>query len=175
MRLVPLAAALLALLGACAREKPIVLYDFEDERDLDRIVWRCHDRFALSEAWAASGRRSLRCDLPRETYPGVRFVDFESDWSGYETLSLHIRNEGDDALDLVVRVDDPDSGEELEERYNGRFDVPPGESRIEIALRDVRAGPEGRELDLSRIRLFMVFLRGSENPPVLYLDRIALD
>jgi hypothetical protein len=86
-----------------------------------------------------------------------------------------VQNEGSDTLQLVVRVDDSESGEEVANRYNGRFSIPPGTLKVEVPLVEVREGPESRELDLGRIRLFMLFLWNVEDPPVLSIDRIALE
>jgi hypothetical protein len=176
MSRLPAAVLLFVLLLACGeREKPLLLYDFETEEDLDRISWACHDRFSITDEWSASGLRSLRCRLPRGTYPGVRFLDFENDWRGFDTLALAVRNEGAEAVELVVRVDDRESGEEFGNRYNGVFSLAPGENSIRIPLEEIRRGPASRALDLSHIEQFLIFLRNGSDPPVLLVDRIALE
>ncbi|MFH1279084.1 MAG: hypothetical protein ABIK65_11990 [Candidatus Eisenbacteria bacterium] len=178
LRAVLLPVLLPVLLGAgCGgrASEPLVLYDFEKEADQDRVVWKCHALFDLSGEWAASGGRSLRCDLMDEQYPGVSFREFERDWSPYRALSFHVRHTGADTLNLVVRVDDPRSGYAFENRYNGHFRVPPGEHRIEILLEEVEAGPKARRLDLSRIDAFRIFLRNWNQAPTIWLDRIALE
>ncbi|MBM3320849.1 MAG: hypothetical protein FJY73_09265 [Candidatus Eisenbacteria bacterium] len=171
------AGALFALLfvSCGARERPLVLYDFETEKDLDRISWACHDHFSLTDEWSASGLRALRCELPRATYPGVRFLDFENDWRGFEALALAVRNEGAETIELVVRVDDRDSGEEFGNRYNGSFSLFPGENSIRIPLEKIRRGPASRALDLSHIDQFLIFLHDIDDPPVILVDRIALE
>jgi hypothetical protein len=166
--------ALLLLSCNAGERRPAVLFDFEEERDLDRMFWTCGDRFALTGEWSASGERSLRCELALEAYPGVRFRDFETDWSGYDTLSFSLRNDGDGPLELVVRIDDPASGEKIGRRYNGAFRVIPGENRIAVPLAEVRAARSPEPLDLSRVRLFMLFIRNARCAPPFLLDRIAL-
>ncbi|MFH1679601.1 MAG: hypothetical protein ABIH26_03040 [Candidatus Eisenbacteria bacterium] len=171
------AALLLPLLLACggAPEKPLLLYDFENEGDLDRIHWACHDSFGRTGEWSTSGLYSLRCEPRDARYPGIHFGDFETDWGGFDTLSLDVRNEGAETFELVVRVDDRDSGEEFANRYNGSFRLAPGESSIRIPLEEVRRAPASRTLDLSHIDQFIIFFRDAKKPPVILIDRIALE
>lgn len=172
-------AVLLALFAAAGcggrASEPLVLYDFEVEGDLDRVVWKCHALFELSGEWAASGEKSLRCDLMDEQYPGVTFLDYENDWTPYRTLALHVRHVGADTLELVVRVDDPESGYEYGNRYNGRFRIPPGEHRMVIPLEEVRKGPGDRLLDLARVDGFRVFLRNWSVAPTIWIDGVTLE
>ncbi len=172
-----LAVPLLLLIIRCGGGPPdrLLLFDFEEEHDLDRVVWKCHNLYSLSADWSASGERSLRCELGREQYPGVQFIDFERDWSRFDSLTVHIRSEAPRTLDLVIRVDDEKAGQAFENRYNGSFRLEPGVNRVAIPTSAIAEGPESRLLDLTRVRTFMIFIRNWNEPPVLYVDRIELD
>ncbi|MBN1825234.1 MAG: hypothetical protein JW958_03135 [Candidatus Eisenbacteria bacterium] len=179
VRIALYAAALLAVFAAgCGLfETPSVrvLFDFEDDRDLDRVWWSCHDLFSLTAEHASSGDHALRCDLGIGDYPGVRFHGFEKNWEEYDRLAFSIFQNGADTLTLVVRIDDTESGEEFSNRYNGRFPLPPGSTEIRVPLEDVRRAPEGRLMDLSRVEKLVVFLFRPGDPPVLWLDHIRLE
>lgn len=176
-----LAAALLAgalLPGGCGlpeRGSVKVLLDFEEDRDLDHVWWSCPDLFSLTAEHASSGERSLRCDLGPGDYPGVRFRDLDRNWSGYDRLAFTIHSGGPDTLTLVVRIDDDRSGEDFANRYNGRFPLPPGTREIRIDLEEVRAAPENRELNLSRVERLLFFLNRPARPPVLWIDHVRLE
>ena len=152
-----------------------VLLDFEEDRELDRVWWSCPDLFSLTTEHASSGERSLRCDLGPGDYPGVRFRDLDKDWSGYDHLAFTIRQGGADTLTLVVRIDDARSGEDFDNRYNGRFPLPPGTSEIRVPLDEVRVAPETRGLDLSRVERLVLFLYRPGRPPVLWIDHVRLE
>ncbi len=162
-------------LSCSSKEPPTgILYDFENESDLDRLVWRCRARFSLSREHATSRERSLKCEFGRLHYPGVAFNDFPTDLTGARSLSIDFFNDASFPLELVVRIDDIDSGEEYDNRYNGSFTLRPGKNRVVIALSDVRTGPANRRLDLSRISRFLLFLHRPPGPFTLYVDRIDL-
>ncbi len=167
---------LLLLLPAChtTPSGPVTLFDFEDEKELDLLKWRCRDRFTLSSDWAASGTHSLRCEAAHRTYPGVILRPPLLDWAPYRSLSLHVYSAAADTVTLVVRIDDERAGPEYGDRYNGYFPIHPGENSIEVDLEQVRRSPARRELDLSRLDRVLLFLRKPDETPVLYFDGIAL-
>lgn len=170
------ATALVILTGGCGisnSDTPVHI-DFEIDDDLDRVWWNCHNLYSLATDHATSGAHSLRCDLAAQRYPGVRFLLEKNDWAGLSTLSFDLFSMSGDTLSLVVRIDDRMSGEDLSNRYNGRFALFPGANRFEIPLDDLRQGPEGRLLDLSQIRLFKVFLVEPKMVPVLYFDNLSI-
>jgi len=169
------AAALAAGCGFLDRPAVRVLFDFEKESDLDHVWWSCPDLYSLTTEHASSGERALRCDLGTGDYPGVRFRDLHSDWTGYDRLAFTIRQGSADTLTLVVRIDDADSGEDFHNRYNGRFPLPPGASEILVPLEEVRRAPKDRQLDLSRVERLVLFLYRPGRPPVLWIDHLRLE
>jgi len=174
MRRIPIALLLLGLSCADPSPRSGVLYDFETDADLDRIVWNCHTRFSLSTEHASSGSRSLRCDFGEFRYPGISFHDFPADLGDARSISIDLFNDSTSPINLVVRIDDADSGSDHDNRYNGSFLLRPGATSVVIPLEEVRNAPEGRKLDLSKIEQFLIFLYQIEEPVTIYVDRIAL-
>lgn len=166
---------LLAALSCADRApSPGVLYDFETEADLDRIVWHCRCNYTIVPEHATSGSHSLRCDFGDVLYPSLTFHDFPTDMSRFGSITMDLFNENDEPLHLVVRVDDEESGEALENRYNGSFMLDPGPNRVMIPIESVRGGPAKRSLDLSHITRFFVFLVHAPTPVTFYVDSIEL-
>lgn len=168
---------LLTLLAAACADRtpaPRIVYDFETDNDLDRIVWQCRMSYFIDTDHSTSGSHSLRCEFGTVRYPGISFCDFPTDLSGYQSLSLDLFNDEDVPINLVIRIDDADSGDQHQNRYNDSFMLAPGENLLAIPMESIRQGPEGRTLDLSRIERFLIFLYQAPGPVTLYVDRIAL-
>ena len=86
---------ILALILLRCTDRPAterVLFDFETEQDLDRVHWKCHALFSLSEEHATHGSRCLRLELYPSPYPGVAPMLRENDWSEFRNLCFAIYN-----------------------------------------------------------------------------------
>ena len=177
-RVAPALALFLALVlfAACrtAPSEPVVLLDFEEEADLDQLMWRCRDRFAPTTQWAASGAHSLLCEPAHRSYPGLVIHPRLADWTPYRTLSLQMYSTALETLSLVIRIDDAESGPAYESRYNGSFRLAPGGNHLAVDLEEARRAPAGRELDLSDLTQLIIFLRTPEKTPAFYIDHVVL-
>ena len=109
------------------------------------------------------GDTELAIDVPLEhsRWPGLTLREPSPDWRGYRALMLDLVNPGERPLELGLRVDDVDSGNAYEQRYNGSFTLPARTRRqVEVTLEQIAAGPRHRHLDLARIRQVIVFHDG---------------
>ncbi len=147
--------------------------DFETPIEL--VWWRRNGgaRIARTDEGSATGRFALRVELGRGRYPGVAVEGRSFDWAGYDTLAFWVDNPGE-SFPLLVRVDDDGDCDEYEDRYNGRFVVPRGASRVAIPLARVETAPRARRMRLSRIRGLYVFAEAATTPAYFLIDDVRV-
>ena len=166
---------LLILIGCADRpatEK--ILFDFETDLDLDRVDWKCHALFSLSEEHATHGTRCLRLELYPSPYPGVTPMLRDEDWSKFRSLCFDIYNPQEREIKIAVRIDDQKDWPDYPDRYNKSFGLARGLNRIEIPLSTlVTSGPQ-RKMDLKSIHQFLIFMVSPSEKNVVYVDYIRL-
>ena len=123
---------------------------------------------------ATDGRYALEARLRPAPFSGFGAPYLVRDWRGYRDLSFDVFLAGDEPLEVAVRIDDRAHVQSFSDRYNATFPVRPGPNRIRIPLEDVRTAPDGRQMDLSAVTLFAVFVRDLEEERVLYVDNLRL-
>jgi VanZ family protein len=157
-----------------------VLADFTERFDRYFILqqWAELSPSQMPARWASrTGEQAMHVRLLEGPYPGLHFIEMPPDWSAYQTLALDLTNPTSLDLRVVVRVHDAAHNNELNDRFNRVFDLPPATRQvIRIPLRDVAASPQGRELDLRQVAGMIVFQIGK--PPrasELYFSRAWLE
>jgi hypothetical protein len=151
-----------------------VLFDFETDQELDRVDWKCHTLFSLSEEHATHGSKSLLMELYPSAYPGLAPILAEHDWRPYKSLRFDIYNPLETELEIIVRVDDKKKSDGYADRYNKAFRLGPGIKRVEIPLESLVTSGTKRNLDLKNINRFLIFMVSPTEKNVLYLDYIRL-
>jgi hypothetical protein len=151
-----------------------VLFDFETEQELDRVHWKCHALFSLSEEHATHGSRCLRLELYPSPYPGVTPMLRENDWSEFRNLCFDIYNPQEGEIQVTVRIDDRKIWPDYPDRYNKSFRLVKGSNRIEIPLITLVTSGTGRKMDLKSIHRFLLFMVTPPEKNVLYVDYIRL-
>jgi len=116
-----------------------------------------------------------RLDLAPGKYPGLDFEEPYPDWRGYRTLALTIVSDLDAPLTMTVRIHDARHNRRLEDRFNRRLVVQPGENTFRIPIDEIRRAPRGREMDLARIRGIMIFSGRLDHPTHVYLGPLRLE
>jgi hypothetical protein len=60
------------LVCGCPMDRPakLMLFDFEEDAELDRLQWRCFTLFSLSFEHAAHGEKSLKMEFFPSRWPG---------------------------------------------------------------------------------------------------------
>jgi len=112
--------------------------------------------------------------LPKK-YPGIRIEEPYPDWRGYTYFQLDIFSDLSTPQPIAIRIDDFHHNNEYADRFNKALTISPGFNQIQIPLDDIRQAPVGRELDLSAIKIVLLF---SVNPPKefsLYVDNFRLE
>ncbi len=149
------------------------LASFESPLELSR--WEFQDsRHSRSTSHATEGRWSLRLDMGRGDFPGATLEWPVHDWAGYHDLEFDTYLESGSGLDLVVKIEDSRYDGRYEDRYHRTVPLTPGPNRTRIALSEVERVPDGRRLDLGRIRRLQFFTVGPSGPRTLFFDGIRL-
>ena len=159
---------------AARRDFP-VLAGLERPFELER--WRGSATFRIVETPVRAGRRSLRVDLGTDTYSGVSLAEFPGDWARQRSLAFSVFNPDPDPLELVCKVNDREHrrrGYPYRDRFNRRLTVSPGWNDFEIPLEEIRAAPEDREMDLTRVVTLQWFAVRLPAPRAIYLDQVEL-
>lgn len=151
-----------------------VLASFESPRDL--AGWR--GRIERVKEPVSEGRYSLAVHLDTRRFSGVRSYTLRGDWRGYHELVFDLYNPLDDAVPIVLRINDrqhEQSGNRFADRFNHRLTVQSGWNEYRIALEEVRQAPEGRAMNLAEIQQVQLFVQDLEQPRTLYLDHVRLE
>ncbi len=156
-------------------QKMGMLFDFEDEAELNRLDWVCKKWFELSPMHATSGRYSLKMTLPPGRYAGVNFEGIYSDWSNYRFLKMDLYNPAEGPFTLHVRIDDENSGWEYADRYDTDFEVKAGKHSISIPLDSIKTNLNPRLLNLRKIERFMMFIPNNAVKREFYMDNVRLE
>ena len=161
---------------SCHNKPPdqFVLSDFESEADLDRVQWRCHTLFSLSDENVTHGNKSLQLQLYPSDYPGITFELPMHNWSSYEILSLDIYNPQEEVLSLAMRIDDMKGYPDYDDRYNSSFPIKPGMNHLRIPLASLSTSGTKRGIDLKNIYRCLIFMVKPRKKSILYIDYVHL-
>lgn len=160
----------------CWRASPAerVLFDFENEADLDRMHWQCFTLFAHAPEHATRGARSLKMSLYPSPWPGWAARFERQDWRPFTTLAFDLFNPTARPVAVSVRIDDRRDYPEYDDRYNQQFVLQPGANGLAIPFDALVTSGAQRPLELKRIRRLMIFMPSPQTKQVLYLDNVRL-
>jgi len=158
-----------------AEQKNLVLLDFESDSELDKVKWKCHTLFRLSNENATHGSKSLKFEFYPSAYPGFSPVLETSDWINYDDLSFDVYNPETKKIEIVVRIDDREDAPGYTDRYNRSFSLSLGLNRISIPFDTLITSGAGRKLDLKTIQALVIFMVDPLEKVTLYVDYIRLD
>ncbi len=176
LRAIAAGLVVLVCLAPCSRKtnREILLFDFETEAELDRLLWSCHTLYSLSDRHAAHGSHSLKIELFPSDSPGLVPLLAVKDWSPYTELSFDIYNPSREPVRAEIRVDDKDDYPDYGDRYNKRVVLKSGGNHITIPLYSLVASGSNRHLHLGHIRRLFIFLPYPGQKTTLYVDAIKL-
>ncbi len=151
-----------------------MLLGFESDAELDLLHWKCHTLFSISDEHVTHGKKSLRMELYPSDYPGLNPKLEVNDWKKYGTLNFDIYNPEKEETMITVRIDDQKEHPDYADRYNMRFILKPGLNLIRIPLDSLITSGTHRQLNLTKIYKFLIFMVHPQRKYVLYIDHVRL-
>jgi len=148
-----------------------LLSGFENRFELDR--W---GRLSQDDFVAIQGKYSAKIELTTQQYSGVSLHYFPGDWSGWNRLVFSVYNPGF-PLELHFRVHDnlhTGNNQKYDNRFNGATLLQKGWNEVSVPLVDILNGPRGRQMDLTKIRGFGIFVIRQSGNRTIYLDNVYL-
>jgi hypothetical protein len=152
------------------------LFDFEVTTELNAARWECHQLLYLSAEYVTHGDSSLKIEMfPSGLHPGLKLVDFDLDWSNYNSFHFDAFNPQSDSVCLHIRIDDQDYYPEFADRFNSRVALPPGASHHVVHFDEVVTSGTNRRLDFSSIEKVYLFMTQPKEKTILYFDYLHLE
>lgn len=150
-----------------------VISSFESRLELSR--WTAQNsQLQRVREHATEGFWSLRVDLDTAPFPGIALPEVPPDWTAYDALALDVMLESPERLALIVKITDQAHNWDYDDRFHLQVNVSPGLNSIRIPLRDIEHLPNGRRMDLRRMRMLQLFAIKPKAPARFYLDHIRL-
>lgn len=122
-----------------------------------------------------SGKPVARVTLDRGLYPGIKVVEPQPDWSGYDYLNFTVFSDNSAAMILTIRVHDKRHNQRYSDRFNRAITVRRGENTVKIPLADIRTAPANREMDMKEIAELMLFTGRLKTSESFYISNIWLN
>jgi hypothetical protein len=170
---------LMSFLLNCSDQKTReqILFDFESLSELDKLEWKCHTMYSLSNEHSAHGLKSLKLELypsDGEDYPGLTPIITKNNWSGFKYFCLDIYNPEARQEQISIRIDDRKDYPDYEDRYNQRINLKSGQNSICISLNEMATSATNRKINLQNIYRVLIFKANPEKKVVLYVDYMRL-
>lgn len=151
-----------------------ILYDFEDNSQLDSLSWKCGTVYSRSRRFQSSGSWCLKVEMyPEAEWPGFGF-GVRDNWEDYDTLSLYVYNPEQYNLTISYRIDDRRDNPPYSDRINGRISLKPGANFLNFNLAQLKTSGTRRHLHREDICCFLLFLHRPPDRITIFLDDIAL-
>lgn len=129
--------------------------------------------------WSRSmGKLYTRVEFVSGAAPRLEFRDLVADWSNYSTLSVDLEVEGTEEIRFTIRIHDiahRSGNQPHNDRYNQHYTVNPGYSTLTIPLRDIKAAPAKRSMNLSEIDGLIIFSTAENTIRAFNLYEVRLD
>lgn len=155
--------------------KDRVLFDFENQTELQRLNLECGTSLKRVREHATSGAYSLRVKTPADKLRDIEFSDFRSDWAGSDFLKMDIFNPRTEEVLLCMRIDDSWSRDNPRDHLDRSITLKKGMNRISIELQSLRTNRFKRQLDLHSIEHMVFYTENKSEPLEFYLDHLRLE
>jgi hypothetical protein len=162
---------------SCRQERTsaqsIVLFDFENDSDLDRFVWKCRSRFEISSDYSSTGKSSLRFELHPTKRVGFSTGDVPHDWSIYKSFDFWVYNPSKSMVSLHLQINCREPNGKFNHLIAEGFEIAPGPNKVSIAL---EADQESKVIQssLHKVDGFYIFMKDIPAVTVLYFDAFEL-
>ncbi|MEW6358772.1 MAG: beta-galactosidase [Planctomycetota bacterium] len=166
---------------------------FETEADLQKIKFNNTKGERVAEH-ATDGQHALKLHFEKVAWPGISFhagEGFErADWSAFGSILFDVHNPENEDVRVCVRIDDDKKADGRIHCIQGGAEVPAGATKTlfftlrcdEFNMRGLPQAIQGmigiprdkREIDLTRVVQFLIFVPKPDKEHTLYLDNIRL-
>ncbi|MEJ2513613.1 MAG: hypothetical protein P8080_02465 [Gammaproteobacteria bacterium] len=127
------------------------------------------------EAWPRRAGREVALVLFDGTVGGgVEVSEVYKDWTGFDTLSLHIFSPREAPVELVLRLSDRTPAQPPDQRMDWPLMIRPGANDFYLDLEELRMTPSGRAMKLSTMRRVGLFLAEPSEPFRLYVHHLRI-
>lgn len=148
-------------------EQPFVSTDYGAE--LERVV-------PPSEFTTARGQHIGKVTFKGgNEHPKLEILSLSSDWSRAKALAFEVYSPSKSPVQLSLRVDAEPRDGSVPARFTTALSVPPGASTQRIPIETIRAGADGGEMNMSRMKAVLLFLWRPEETVVLGFDAVRVE
>lgn len=152
------------------------LSDFTAKFERDRWVATYGSKAELSRDLSEqTGRESLKVELGSDLYAGIALSSPFRDFRLYKRLHLKIFNPSPRVLDMTCRINDLAHDNEWSDRFSRPFDLKPGWNEVAFSVDEIRHSPQNREMEMSKVRVLMLFRPQPSPTETIYVDKVWLD
>ena len=153
-----------------------MLASFEAPYELSRWENNLSSAYAVKKH-ARHESKSMRIDFDAGKYPGVTLKYFPRDWQDFSLITFSVFNSGNENILMELKIHDRQhalKGRKYTDRFNRKFKLKQGWNDLVVLMEEVESAPRGREMNLSEITNFSLFLHDLKKPATLYLDGLRL-
>ena len=132
-----------------------VLADFQTPFQSSR--WTGKTAFRVVNTIGRPDNYALDVTLTTAKYSGANLKYFSENWEPYTWFEFSVYNPSMESLTLTCRIHDKKHNNKYNDRFNRSYLFAHGWNSVQISLEEIREAPEGRQMDLTRIRSVGIF------------------
>jgi hypothetical protein len=127
------------------------------------------------DSWQSNNsKKAAKITFLGGEYPGICVEEIYQNWSDYKYFQMHLYSESVDTITLSIRIDDHEDCTDYQNRFGRSLQIIPGENKISIPTNDIRNQVQNRQLNLSEIKMIVMFAVNPQQQFTLYFDDIML-
>ena len=150
-----------------------ILFDFEEEKELDLFRWKCKTLFSLSEEYAKHGNKSLKIEFFPTQQVGFSTNQIYNDWSHLRTLEFTVFNPSTKTINIYLRISDNFTKGDPSKAFTKMLSIASGDNLIIVSIFEM-CDSISRKLNARNIRGFYIFMREIPTRTILYFDYFRL-
>ncbi len=153
-----------------------VLSDFETEFEMARWDYRSAI-LSISASPKPNASDSMKVEFQPDRYPDITLKDFIKDWSNYHSIHFSLFNSQSEPIEMELKVYDEQhliGGYRYNDRFNRQIVLQPGWNKFSFLLAAIKQSPKNRQMDLTSISSFSLFMVDLKQDTTIYLDDLYL-
>jgi hypothetical protein len=150
-----------------------ILFDFEEEGELDLFRWKCKTLFYLSEEYTKHGDRSLKVEFFPSRQVGFSTGMVYHDWSHLNAFQFAVFNPSTKTINLYLQISDDSTRDDPSKAYTKVLSITSGDNVITVPIFEL-LDSFSRKLNAHNIKGFYIFMREIPAQTTLYFDYFRL-